>query len=99
MNGKRLHMASKKEPCLVYKIAQSLGDFHKKQQRQSKSAMKSDSRWLLNSWLFSMHVLNYKKQLFIICFYKNAGALILPGKLLCEMEKAIVHSFGKVFVT
>lgn len=48
---------------------------------------------------FSMCVLNYKKQLFIICFYKNAGALILPGELFCEMEKAIVHSFGKVFVT
>lgn len=47
----------------------------------------------------SMCVLNCKKQLFIICFYKNAAALILPGKLFCEMEKAIVHSFGKVFVT
>jgi len=29
MNGKRLHMASKIKPCLVYKIAQSSGIFTK----------------------------------------------------------------------
>lgn len=74
------------QPCLVYKTAESSGSVI---QTTETAQSGNEIRFLVAPelfWLFlciKLQKKKAKKQLFAICFYKNAAVLTLPGKLGC----------------